>query len=172
MAEIKRGVSDNAYHQLQEADTNGDGYVSSEELSMYLEFKRKELEDQDAQRDAMRKMTWFALWGMLLYPVTIVIASWLDVDDAATIIGNIAPTYFVAISALVAAFFGANAYSASKKSEAPQAPPMMPMPMPPRASRSEPTPPAPPAPPSVEEYSEPEAPAAPAGRVTPTRKIT
>ena len=117
MSDIKRGVSDNAYQHLKEADTNGDGYVSSQELAMYLEFKRKELEDQDAQRDAMRKMTWFALWGMLLYPVTIVIASWLDVDDAATIIGNIAPTYFVAISALVAAFFGANAYSSSKKSE-------------------------------------------------------
>ena len=166
----KRGVSERAYQQLQEADTNGDGYVSSEELSMYLEFKRRELEDQDAQRDAMRKMTWFALWGMLLYPVTIVIASWLDVDDAATIIGNIAPTYFVAISALVAAFFGANAYSSSKKSEAPQAPPMMPMPMPmpSRASapRSEPTPPAPP---SVEEYSEPAVEPA-AQRATPQRK--
>jgi hypothetical protein len=170
MADIKRGVSDNAYQHLQEADTNGDGYVSSQELAMYLEFKRRELEDQDAQRDAMRKMTWFALWGMLLYPATIVIASWLDVDDAATIIGNIAPTYFVAISALVAAFFGANAYSSSKKSEAPQAPPMMPMPMPPKASRSEPTP-TPPAPPSVEDYSEPETPAAPATRATPTRKI-
>jgi len=162
MADIKRGVSDNAYPYLQEADTNGDGYVSSQELSMYLEFKRRELEDQDAQRDAMRKMTWFALWGMLLYPVTIVIASWLDVDDAATIIGNIAPTYFVAISALVAAFFGANAYSSSKKSEAP---PMQPMALRPQAPRSEPTPPAPP---SVEDYSEPESPA----RATPTRKIT
>ena len=165
MSEIKRGVSDNAYQHLQEADTNGDGYVSSQELAMYLEFKRRELEDQDAQRDAMRKMTWFALWGMLLYPATIVIASWLDVDDAAVIIGNIAPTYFVAISALVAAFFGANAYSSSKKSEAPQAPPMMPMPT--RAPRPEPTPPAPP---SVEDYSEPEAPA-PVARTTPTRKI-
>jgi len=168
MVTIKKGVSDNAYPYLQEADTNGDGYVSSQELSMYLEFKRRELEDQDAQRDAMRKMTWFALWGMLLYPVTIVIASWLDVDDAATIIGNIAPTYFVAISALVAAFFGANAYSASKKSEAPAAPPMQPMALRPQAPKSEPTPPAPPAPPSVEEYSEPEAPS----RATPTRKIT
>ena len=109
MEQRKQGVSDKAYQHLKEADTNGDGYVSSEELSMYLEFKRRELEDQDAQRDAMRKMTWFALWGMLLYPVTIVVASYLDVDDAAKIIGNIAPTYFVAISALVAAFFGANA---------------------------------------------------------------
>jgi hypothetical protein len=96
------------------ADVNGDGRVSDNERDMYIEFKRRELEDQDAQRDAMRKMTWFALWGMLLYPVTIVIASYLDVDDAAKIIGDIAPTYFVAISALVAAFFGANAYAQKK----------------------------------------------------------
>ena len=100
---------------LHSADLNGDGHISKEELEMHLEFKRKELEDQDAQRDAMRKMTWFALWGMLLYPVTIVIASWLDVDDAAKIIGDIAPTYFVAIAALVAAFFGADAYKGTKK---------------------------------------------------------
>ena len=173
MAEVKKGVSHKAYNQLQEADTNGDGYVSSEELAMYLEFKRRELEDQDAQRDAMRKMTWFALWGMLLYPVTIVVASWLNVDDAATIIGNIAPTYFVAISALVAAFFGANAYSSSKKSEAAQ--PMMPMP-PSRPQAPAPRPvvaeepvvdttSAPPA------FGEPPADAAPV-RATPTRKIT
>jgi hypothetical protein len=165
MAEIKkRGVSQNAYQHLQEADTNGDGYVSSQELAMYLEFKRRELEDQDAQRDAMRKMTWFALWGMLLYPVTIVIASWLDVDDAATIIGNIAPTYFVAISALVAAFFGANAYSASKKNDMQQ---QMPMPMP---SRPAPTAPMPP---SAEDYSEsePDQISVTVARATPRRKI-
>jgi hypothetical protein len=174
MSEIKRGVSDNAYQHLQEADTNGDGYVSSQELAMYLEFKRRELEDQDAQRDAMRKMTWFALWGMLLYPVTIVLASWLDVDDAAKIIGDIAPTYFVAISALVAAFFGANAYSASKKSEAAVPPPAPPRPSLPRSepTPTAPTPPAPPAPPSVEDYSEPEAPAVSEERPTPKRKIT
>lgn len=128
MEQRKQGVSDNAYQHLKEADTNGDGYVSSEELSMYLEFKRKELEDQDAQRDAMRKMAWFALFGMLLYPVTIIFTSWLDVDDAATIIGNIAPTYFVAIAGLVAAFFGANAYSNAKKTDLPVQAPMTPAP--------------------------------------------
>lgn len=101
------------------ADTNGDGYVDDYEREMYLEFKRKELEDQDAQRDAMRKMTWFALFGMLLYPTTIMLTSAFGLDKAATIIGDIAPTYFVAISALVAAFFGANAYSNSKKESAP-----------------------------------------------------
>ena len=42
-----------------------------------------------------------------------------DCDTAvgvfAKIIGEIAPTYFVAISALVAAYFGANAYADKKK---------------------------------------------------------
>lgn len=122
-------------------DLNGDGVIDDFERQMYLEFKRRELEDQDAQRDAMRKMTWFALWGMLLYPVTIVIASWLDVDDAAKIIGDIAPTYFVAISALVAAFFGANAYS-NKKADTPAAPPA-PRPVPPMPVSAPPAPTAP-----------------------------
>ena len=46
------------------ADTNGDGKVTPEEQAMYLEFKRKELEDADAMRDAQRKMAWFAVFGM------------------------------------------------------------------------------------------------------------
>jgi FtsH-binding integral membrane protein len=90
-------------------DVNGDGHISKEEMDMHLEFKRKALEDQDAQRDAMRKMTWFALMGMLLYPFAILLTSFLGLESAANIIGDIAPTYFVAISALVAAFFGADA---------------------------------------------------------------
>ena len=93
------------------ADTNGDGKVTKAEQAMYLEFKRKELEDADAMRDAQRSMAWFALFGMLLYPVGIAITSWLGLDEASGLIGDIAPTYFVAISALVSVFFGANAYS-------------------------------------------------------------
>ena len=115
MAGKKLTVDDSV---LAGADTNGDGHITEEELNMHLEFKRRELEDADAQRDAMRKMTWFALFGMLLYPTTIMITSWLGLDKAAGIIGDIAPTYFVAISALVAAFFGANAYSNKKDNTA------------------------------------------------------
>ena len=78
------------------ADTNGDGKVSSAEEKMYLEFKRKELEDQDAMRDAQRKMAWFALGGMLLYPFAVVIAVLTGLDQASKILGDMAATYFVA----------------------------------------------------------------------------
>jgi hypothetical protein len=97
------------------ADTNGDGKVSDKEQDMYLEFKRKELEDVDARRDAMRYMTWFALLGIFNYPGAILITAMLGYDTAANIIGDIAPTYFVSTSAIVAAYFGANAYADKKK---------------------------------------------------------
>jgi len=95
-------------------DVNGDGHVSAEEYALDLDAKRKRLDDEDAQRDAMRKMTWFALFGMLLYPFGIFCTSLFGLDQAAEIIGDIAPTYFVAIAALVSAFFGANAYQKGK----------------------------------------------------------
>ena len=92
------------------ADTNGDGKVSAEEEQMYLEFKRKELEDLDAMRDAQRNMTWFALAGMLLYPFAVVLADGIGLDQASKILGDMAPTYFVSVAALVAAFFGTQAF--------------------------------------------------------------
>ena len=99
-------VDDTTYHP---ADTNGDGKVSDAENAMYLEFKRKELDDADAMRDAQRKMAWFALFGMLLYPFAVVLASVLDLDQAAKTLGDMAPTYFVSVSLIVGAFFGTQA---------------------------------------------------------------
>ena len=92
------------------ADTNGDGKVSDNEETMYLEFKRKELEDADAMRDAQRNMAWFALFGMLLYPFAVVLASLAGLDEAQKTLGSMAPTYFVAVAGIVAAFFGAQAF--------------------------------------------------------------
>ena len=96
------------------ADTNGDGKVSKEEQAMYLEFKRKELEDADAMRDAQRKMAWFSLFGMLLYPFAVVTASLAGLSEAQATLGDMAPTYFVAVAGIVAAFFGAQAFSKGK----------------------------------------------------------
>ena len=99
---------------LHPADTNGDGKVSKEEHAMFLEFKRKELDDQDAMRDAQRKMAWFALFGMLLYPFAVVLANLIGLDQASKILGDIAATYFVSGAAIVAAVFGTQAYNNNK----------------------------------------------------------
>jgi hypothetical protein len=100
--------------QLHPADTNGDGKVSKAEEAMYLEFKRKELDDQDAMRDAQRKMAWFAMFGMLLYPFAVVLADLVGLDQASKVLGDMAATYFVSVAAIVAAFFGTQAYSKNK----------------------------------------------------------
>lgn len=99
---------------MDDADINGDGHISDTELKMHLEFKRKELEDQDAMRDAQRKMAWFALGGMLLYPAAVVLASLAGLDQAQGTLGDMAPTYFVAVAGIVAAFFGAQAFTKGK----------------------------------------------------------
>ena len=103
-------------------DADGDGVITDEEMARAKEIaefdhKRKMQENEDAKEDQIRQMAWFALWGMLLYPVLILITSIFGVDSAAQIVGDIAPTYFVAIAGLVAAFFGAQAYSKNKSKD-------------------------------------------------------
>ena len=99
---------------MEDIDTNGDGHISKGEMDMHLEFKRKELEDADAMRDAQRKMAWFSLFGMLLYPFAVVVASLAGLSEAQATLGSMAPTYFVAVAGIVAAFFGAQAFAKGK----------------------------------------------------------
>lgn len=102
----------------EELDLNGDGVISDEELQIYLEGKRREMEDEDAKRDQQRKMVWFALFGMLLYPLFVFGTEALGFSNASGVIGDMAPTYFMAVSVVVGAFFGADAYvKAGKKDE-------------------------------------------------------
>jgi carbohydrate-binding DOMON domain-containing protein len=111
MAEITKTVDP----KIAEKDTNGDGHISLEEYELDMEFKRKELEDADAMRDAQRKMAWFALFGMLLYPFAVVIAVGLGMTEASKILGSMASVYFVSVAAIVAAFFGTQAMGKGKK---------------------------------------------------------
>ena len=93
-------------------DENGDGHISA----MELDAKRRELEDADALRDAQRNMAWFALFGMLLYPAAVVLSSFIGLEQSAAILGDMAPTYFVSVAAIVAAFYGKEAYMTKNKS--------------------------------------------------------
>ena len=97
-----------------EYDLNGNGKIDKDEREIMLEDRRRKMEDADAKRDAQRQMTWFALSGMVLYPLAILAASLLDLDDAAALIADIATVYVVAVSGVTAAYFGFNAMEAGK----------------------------------------------------------
>ena len=66
---------------------------------------REEIEDNNKARDAQRNMAWFALFGMLLYPFAVIIVCAVKLDNAATILGSLAGTYFVSTAGIVAAFY-------------------------------------------------------------------
>lgn len=101
---------------LKKYDTNQNGIIDPHELAVIeLEDRRRKMEDEDAQRDSIRKMAWFALFGLLMYPSGIFICDLLGLNRAAELIADIAGTYFIAVSALVASFFGASAYQAKKQ---------------------------------------------------------
>lgn len=99
---------------LDSADGDEDGHISQQELDFHLDYKRKELEDADAMRDAQRNMAWFALSGMLLYPFAVVVAELVGLPKASEILGDMAATYFVSVAAIVAAFYGKEAFTNKK----------------------------------------------------------
>jgi len=93
--------------ELKKYDTNGNGVLDPEELAaIELEDRRRRMEDEDAHRDQTRKMAWFSLWGMLLYPSGVVLSSLMGLDKAADIIGAMASIYFVSVAGVVSVFMG------------------------------------------------------------------
>ena len=97
---------------LNEAYLDGDGIVSNDELEKHERILR--IENEDKKEDAQRNMAWFALFGMLLYPFAVVLAAWMGLSGASDILGDMAPTYFVSVAALVAAYYGKEAYVKGK----------------------------------------------------------
>ena len=113
MAAQKKLEKDSQYAHL---DADGDGVVTDEELDMdermlRLQDMRSDMENEDKKADAQRNMAWFALSGMLLYPFAVVIASYIGLDNAGKILGDMAPTYFVSVAAIVAAFYAKETFT-------------------------------------------------------------
>ena len=104
--------------EFKKFDVNGDGSIDKAEWdALEYEDRKRRLEDEDAQRDAQRRMTWFALSGMLLYPFAVVLANVLSLDQAANILGSMASVYFVSVAGIVAAFFGATALAKGRTND-------------------------------------------------------
>lgn len=80
------------------------------------EYVRKilDIENEDKKSDSQRKMTWFALICMLIYPFFVVLSDLFQLDIASHIIGEMSSIYFIAVSGIVMAFFGVNAYTKVK----------------------------------------------------------
>lgn len=117
--EIEKGLAKDPYsikNLMAKYDVDGSGEISPEEMDtieriIELETKKAKEKDRDRREDAQRAMAWFALFGMLLYPFAVVLASFLMLDQAADILGAMANIYFVSVAAIVATFFGTQAYS-------------------------------------------------------------
>lgn len=90
-------------------DLNSDGVVSDAELETSEKLQEMQLAHERA--DAQRAMSWFALWGMLLYPSMVVGAEFYGLTQASSILGDMAAVYFVSVAGILAAFFGSQAWS-------------------------------------------------------------
>ena len=93
--------------EYAEYDADGDGVVTDEELQTSKELQELRLRHE-------RAMSWFALWGMLLYPSLVVASELFGLNQAASILGDMAAVYFVSVAGILAAFFGAQAWSNRK----------------------------------------------------------
>lgn len=92
---------------FDEVDTDNSGTINKAEWdALALEDRRRKLEDEDAHRDQTRKMAWFSLWGMLLYPLGVVLTGIMGLDNASSIIGSMASVYFVSVAGVVSVFMG------------------------------------------------------------------
>ena len=101
--------------EFEKMDLDGDGQITQEEYRLYLEAKREEYADDNAKRDQIRKMVWFALFGMLLYPALVMITEALGMPNASKAVSDMSGVYFMSVGLLVSTFFGADAYMKGKK---------------------------------------------------------
>jgi len=89
-------------------DTDDDGVLSQFEIE--ATERKLRIENEDKKQDAQRHMVWVALGGMLTFPLLVVVVSLMGFDSSLEVLGSIAPTYFVSVSAVVAAYFAKEGY--------------------------------------------------------------
>ena len=87
-------------------DLNDNGKIDPDERAIMLEDRRRIMIDQDAKRDAQRRMAWFSLTGMLVFPFGVVFTEWMDLPQASVMLSSMSNIYYVSIAAIVASYYG------------------------------------------------------------------
>ena len=87
-------------------DLNDNGKIDPDERDIMLEDRRRIMMDADAKRDAQRRMAWFSLTGMLLFPFGVVFTEWMELPRASEMLSSMSNIYYVSIAAIVAAYYG------------------------------------------------------------------
>ena len=90
----------------QKYDLNDNGKIDPDERDIMLEDRRRIMIDADAKRDAQRRMAWFSLTGMLLFPFGVVFTEWMELPRASEMLSSMSNIYYVSIAAIVAAYYG------------------------------------------------------------------
>ena len=77
--------------EFDKADADNNGHIDKREWEkLELEDTRRRMADSDAKRDQERKMIWYVLIAMLLYPFSIIITSWVGLTQATESLTSIA----------------------------------------------------------------------------------
>jgi len=93
--------------EFKAADLDSNGSICVDEWALLdLEDRRRRLDDEDSKRDMQRRVVYFCLFGMLLYPFCIIVTAWVGLSEATSALSSIAGIYFVSVAGIVGVFFG------------------------------------------------------------------
>jgi hypothetical protein len=95
-------------------DTDGDGVVTDDELETSQQLQELRLR-QDTSKCSARYGLVCSCGECCSIRQLIVVCTFVGLDHAAAILGDMASVYFVAIAGLVAAFFGATSMGHNRK---------------------------------------------------------
>ena len=90
----------------QNYDLNDNGKIDPDEREIMLDQLRRQVLDADAKRDAQRRMAWFSLTGMLLFPFGVIFTERMELPRASEMLSSMSNIYYVSIAAIVAAYYG------------------------------------------------------------------
>ena len=96
--------------EFEKLDTDKNGSLDKDEFrALAIEDKKLIMYDNDAKRNLERKLVTMSAFGLILYPLVIILASWLGLDQAASLVTDVASVFVVASSGIIVGYMGVNA---------------------------------------------------------------